>query len=92
MEKILVGILWFSPNYDPVRDGDSPTVHFLTGSEGVREFERDRYDSRVDLGRDRAKDGPIPFFESAVEAFAWLGKNPGQQCQIPAWKARELAK
>lgn len=86
-----VAIVWLSRSYDPA-DGDDMPLNFLSGYGGVRVFERDQYDHRLDADRDRAKDGPLPYFESVVEACAWMAKNKGEQCQIPAWKARELAK
>jgi hypothetical protein len=54
-----------------VYDGHEPRI-----------YEKDDYDPRVDLGRDREKEGPIPYFNNARQAIYYMLANPGKQCQL----------
>lgn len=60
------------------------------GAGPARVYARDQYDSRLDLGRDRTKDGPIPYFKNYREALAWMLANRGEQCQVDVIAAHRL--
>jgi len=59
----------------------------------VRVYQKDRYDSRLNLGRTE----PLPYFDEPSEAYIWMKKNPDEQCQCNTkiapslgWKRSEL--
>jgi len=70
----LVAIVWTTNPTNP-----DPSFSFLAydgGAGPVRVYHRDQYDGRCDLGRNRAKDGPLPFFRHWQEAFDYLTVSP----------------
>ena len=72
--KAQVWIVW-SP------DGDLDNVRVLSYGDGSsRVYERDHYDSRVDLGRNNNE--KAPYFRRRAEALAFLTANPGKECQV----------
>ena len=85
----LVAILWIPTHVDVDENGDCE-IACLTGHGGMRTYERDNYDGRVDLGRDREKDGPIPFFEKFSEAMDYMKAHKGESVQVPAYIARQI--
>ena len=79
-------ITWMQPN-------DNETVCSLGWNSGqgpTRIYDKDHYDGRLDLGRDRTKDGPLPHFNKAREAFAWMLANRGKQCQVHVTVGRAM--
>ena len=52
------------------------------GNGDARVYDRDAYDPRIDLGRDRGQDGPVPFFTNVLAALWWCGEHPRQPCQV----------
>jgi hypothetical protein len=56
------------------------TLGWGGGSGGARVYNKDSYDSRLDI--DRERDGPLPYFDNAATARAWLQDNPDGYCQV----------
>lgn len=81
----LVAIVW-ATNVDRAKTVDDLDFHFLAydgGNGDVRVYHRDQYDPRCDLGRDRAKDGPLPYFGNWQAAERFLLTSPARTlCQI----------
>jgi hypothetical protein len=74
----IVAIIW-ATNTTDARTGDDLDFHFLAyngGNGAVRTYHRDQYDARCDLGRDRAKDGPLPYFGNWQHAERFLLASP----------------
>ncbi len=77
----LIVIMW-ATNFEP--DGVSYGFLAHNGGNGpVRVYHRDQYDARCDLGRDRAKDGPLPYFGNWQHARQFFLANPARtECQV----------
>lgn len=72
--KAQVWIVW-SPN------GNLENIYTLTYHDGSsRVYNRDNYDSRVDLAR--AEGEHAPYFRHTRDALAFLCANPGKECQV----------
>jgi hypothetical protein len=75
---LLVAIMW-ATNTTNAEKADDLSFSFLAYNSGngpVRVYHRDQYDSRCDLGRDRAKDGPLPYFANWQAAERFLLTSP----------------
>lgn len=71
-------IMWMSKH-------DNTSVNSLGYNSGhgpTRVYEKDKYDPRLDLGRDRERNGPLPHFSKSREALAWMLGHRGEQCQV----------
>jgi tetratricopeptide (TPR) repeat protein len=81
MTECMTAIVW-------VTNADAPSemvYNFLAyGSGGlIRVYQRDHYDARCDLGRNRAKDGPLPYFRSWKDVNRFFLVNPDRtECQV----------
>lgn len=84
-----VCVVWIDKHVEPDEEG-AYAISVLTGYEGLRLSEKDKYDARLDMGRDREKDGPLPFFSNFREAMAYMVAHKGEQIQIPAWQGSKL--
>jgi hypothetical protein len=78
-----------------VREGESGEHWFSTlawngGNGPTRTYVKDQYDARLDLGRDIAKYGSLPYFDNAGRAFLWMTSNWDSPCQINVGLAKLL--
>jgi hypothetical protein len=51
-------------------------------------YEKDNYDSRMDLGN--APGSKLPYFEHAPEALLWMAAHRDQQIQLSVSAARDM--
>jgi hypothetical protein len=76
-----------------MQKGDNDSIFTLGWNNGqgpTRVYDKDRYDARLDMGRDRDRDGPLPCFANYREAMAWMLANRGEQCQVTVPAAMRL--
>jgi hypothetical protein len=64
------------------------TLGYNNGKGGVRVYEKDNYDGRVDLGCPPGE--RRPFFDNAREALLWMAAHRDQQIQLSVSAARDM--
>ena len=84
-ERQKVVIAWiagWSP--DMARRPWDGSIKFLNSYQGIRVYEKDRYDPRLDMGREF----PIPYFDEPELAIEYMQATNGQwgMCQIALTK------
>jgi hypothetical protein len=76
-KQTLVIIAWID---DHVAADVVSTLGYNGGRGGIRVYEKDNYDGRVDLGCPPGE--RRPFFENSREALAWMATHRDQQIQL----------